>query len=61
LRELQVLEGEEEEDIRIATMDALVEHGPTMEEWDEILSREFDNFKKGEKYDYVKDLRQTFD
>ena len=32
-----------------------------MEEWDKILSREFNTFKEGEKYDYVTDLRRTFD
>lgn len=32
-----------------------------MEEWDKILAREFDTFKEGEKYDYVTDLRRTFD
>ena len=42
-------------------VDAIQANEATMEEWEEILSREFDTFKKGEKYDYVKDLRRTFD
>ena len=32
-----------------------------MQEWDKILAREFDTFTRGEKYDYVTDLRRTFD
>lgn len=31
-----------------------------MQEWDKILAHEFDTFAKGEKYDYVTDLRRTF-
>lgn len=41
--------------------DALQEAGVDTEEWDKILAREFDTFKKGEKYDYVTDMRRTFD
>lgn len=33
----------------------------SIEEWDKILAREFNTFKEGEKYDYVTDLRRTFD
>lgn len=41
--------------------DAITEAGYDIEEWDKILAREFDTFADGEKYDYVKDLRRTFD
>ena len=61
LRNLEALEGEDEDEIRAAVFDALEESGIDKEEWDQILSREFDTFKRGEKYDYVKDLRATFD
>ena len=57
----QVLEGEDEAEIRASMFDALEEHGIDTEEWDKILAREFDTFKSGEKYDYVTDLRRTFD
>ena len=41
--------------------DQMAEAGIDMEEWDKILAREFDTFKEGEKYDYVTDLRRTYD
>jgi len=41
--------------------DHMTEAGYSNEEWDEILSREFNTFQKGEEYDYVKDLRRTYD
>ena len=41
--------------------DQLEEAGYSTEEWDQILAREFNTFKEGEKYDFVTDLRRTFD
>lgn len=41
--------------------DQIQSAGFDIEEWDKILAREFDTFKEGEKYDYVTDLRRTFD
>lgn len=41
--------------------DQIQQAGFDIEEWDKILAREFDTFKEGEKYDYVTDLRRTFD
>jgi hypothetical protein len=58
---LDALEGEEEADIRIAMLDALESAGIDIEEWDKILAREFNTFKEGEQYDYVTDLRRSFD
>ena len=50
-----------EADIRIAMFDAMESAGIDIEEWDKILSREFNTFQEGEKYDYATDLRRTFD
>lgn len=59
---MEAIEGEEENDIRIAMFDAMEsEQEMNIEEWDKILAREFNTFKEGEKYDYVTDLRRTFD
>lgn len=61
LQNLEALEGEDEAEIRAAVFDAMADAGIDTEEWDKILAREFDTFKSGEKYDYVTDLRRTFD
>ena len=61
MRNLEVQEGEDEAEIRANMFDALENAGIDVEEWDKILAREFDTFQKGEKYDYVTDLRRTFD
>ena len=55
------MEGGDEAEVRAAVFDAATEAGYNTEEWDAILAREFDTFKEGEKYDYSKDLRHTFD
>ena len=55
-----VIEAEEENEIRLAMYDSIDEAGFSAEEWDEILAREFNTFQKGEKYNYVTDLRRTF-
>jgi len=62
LKNVGSVEAEDENEIRIAMYDALQsEETVSMEEWDKILAREFNTFKEGEKYDYVTDLRRTFD
>lgn len=58
---MEVLEGEDEAEVRAAVFDALEDSGFDQEEWDKILARELNTFKEGEKYDYVTDLRRTFD
>lgn len=57
----EALEGEDEAEVRASMFDAMERAGVDIEEWDKILAREFDTFKSGEKYDYVTDLRRTFD
>ena len=61
LRDMEALEGDEEADIRLAMFDAMESQGVDLEEWDKILARELNTFKDGEKYDYVTDLRRSFD
>lgn len=61
MKNVSGIEAEDENEIRIAMFDQLEEAGFSMEEWDQILAREFNTFKEGEKYDYVTDLRRTFD
>ena len=60
-KDVKTIEAEEENDIRFAIYDNLDEAGYSAEEWDQILAREFNTFKEGEKYDFVTDLRRTFD
>ena len=55
------MEGGDEAEIRAALYDEAMEAGYDIEEWDQILARELDTFKAGEKYDYATDLRRTFD
>ena len=57
----EAIEGEDEAEVRMAMFDQLEEAGYDVEEWDKILAREFNTFGEGEKYDYVTDLRRTFD
>ena len=61
MKNMEVLEGEDEAEVRAAVFDALEDSGFDQEEWDKILARELNTFKEGEKYDYVTDLRRTFD
>ena len=59
-KELGVIEAEDEGEINAAMVDAVEAAGYDMAEWDAILSRELNTFKEGESYDYVTDLRRTF-
>ena len=61
MKNMEVIEGEEEAEVRAAVFDAISESTFDQEEWDKILARELNTFKEGEKYDYVTDLRRTFD
>lgn len=61
IKSVEAVEGEDESEIRANMYDAIEKAGFDVEEWDKILAREFDTFKEGEKYDYVTDLRRTFD
>ena len=61
MKNLEVLEGEDEAEVRAAVFDALQDSGFDTEEWDKIFARELNTFKEGEKYDYVTDLARTFD
>lgn len=54
--------GEEEvEQLRNALIDELESNSPfSADEFQQVLDREFSVFKEGEKYDYVKDLKDAF-
>ena len=58
---MEQIDAEDEAEVRAAMYDKAAEAGLNVEEWDQILSRELDTFKAGEKYDYTTDLRRTFD
>lgn len=55
-------EGEEdEESVRIAILEAMEKDTPyTSEEFDDVLDKELSVFLKGQKYDYVKDIKDAF-
>ena len=61
MKDVNAIEAEDENETRIALFDQMEEAGFSKEEWDQILAREFNTFKEGEKYDYTTDLRRTFD
>ena len=61
LKNLEAIEGEEQEEVLAAMYDQIEAAGFDVEEWDKILAQEFNTFQEGEKYDYVKDLRRTYD
>ncbi len=61
LKSLGAIEGDDENEVRAAMFDQMEAAGFDVEEWDKILAREFNTFQEGEKYDYVTDLRRTFD
>jgi len=61
MKNLEPIEASDENEVRIAMFDEIEEMGFNLEEWDKILAHEFNTFKTGEKYDYVTDLRRTFD
>lgn len=49
------------EELRIALLDEMEQLSPfSVDEFNEILDQEFAVFKKGEKYDYVKDMKDAF-
>ena len=54
------MEADDPNEVNAAMLDAIEASGYDLGEWDEILSRELNTFKEGEKYDYVTDLRRTF-
>lgn len=52
---------EDENELRIALLEEMEDLSPfTQDEFNEILDKEFSVFKKGEKYDYVRDLTDAF-
>lgn len=58
-----VLEASEDDinELRIALMDEMQENSPFNEdEFSDILDKEFSIFKNGEKYDFVKDIKDAF-
>ena len=61
LKTLEALEGEDQEEVQAMMFDQLEAQGINLEEWDKILAQEFNTFKEGESYDYVTDLRRTYD
>lgn len=57
---LEVSEDDENE-LRIALIDEMEQLSPfSADEFNEILDREFSVFKNGEKYDFVKDVRNAY-
>lgn len=57
------LEAEDEDDdtLRIALLEEMEQNSPfTADEFNQILDQELSVFKDGEKYDYVKDLKDAF-
>ncbi len=57
---LEVSEDDENE-LRIALIDEMEQLSPfSADEFNEILDREFSVFKSGEKYDFVKDVRNAY-
>ena len=58
-----VLEASEEDinELRIALMDEMEQNSPFKEDdFNEVLDKEFSVFKNGERYDFVKDMRDAF-
>ena len=58
-----VLEASEDDfnELRIALMDEMEKNAPfTEDEFTDVLDKEFSVFKNGEKYDYVKDMKDAF-
>ena len=57
----QNIEAEDEDEVRIKIMEQMEENSPfSVDEFNEILDKEFSVFKNGEKYDYVKDLKSAY-
>jgi hypothetical protein len=52
---------EEEDELRMALLDDMENNSPfNADEFNEILDKEFSVFKDGEKYEFVKDLKDAF-
>jgi len=57
---LEVSEDDENE-LRMALLDDMEQNSPfSSEEFNEVLDKEFSIFKNGDKYDFVRDLRDAF-
>ena len=57
-----VYEGEPDDDeFRIQLMQDLQSDNVSLDRWNEILAEELGVFKKDEEYDFVTDLRRSFD
>lgn len=49
------------DELRIALISELEQNSPlTIDEFNSVLDKEFSVFKEGEKYDFVKDMRDAF-
>ncbi len=52
---------EEIDELRIALLDELASNSPmTLDGFNEVLDKEFSVFKAGEKYTFVKDLKDAY-
>lgn len=52
---------EDENELRIALLDEMEQLSPfTADEFNEVLDKEFSVFKTGEKYDFVKDMKDAY-
>ena len=57
------LEGDEEnfEEVRLAMLSEMEESSPfSLDEFNSVLDKEFSVFRDGEKYDYIKDLKDAY-
>jgi hypothetical protein len=52
---------EAETELRLALLAEMDRSSFSQDDFNEVLDKEFSVFKNGEKYDYVKDLRNAFD
>jgi hypothetical protein len=51
---------EAENELRLALLQEMDQSAFSLDDFNEVLDKEFSVFKKGEKYDYVKDMRNAF-
>ena len=52
---------EEADQLRIAMLEDLAAQSPlTLDQFQEVLDKEFSVFKEGQKYDYVSDIKDAF-
>lgn len=50
------------EELRVAVLQELERSAPkTLDEFNELMDKEFSIFKEGDKYDYVKDLKNAYE